>query len=120
MNETSTASNVKSIFYSTGIIWYTLAVIETLLVFRFMLKITAANADTWFTSTIYGLSYPLILPFTAIFGANTISTATVEKTTLLAMIVFWILAAGFSQLVIMNKPVSLREANISLMKQRIL
>lgn len=81
-----------------------------LLVFRFLLKLTEANPSAGFTSFIYQLSKPFVAPFAAVFQRTNIQGSVFEWTTLLAMIVYWIVAVGIIQLFMMSKTVSTSEA----------
>ena len=102
--------STKPLFKGTQIVWYILSVLEVVLVFRFLLKLTEANATAGFTSFIYNLSQPFIAPFAAVFQRTNIQGSVFEWTTLLAMVVYWIVAAGIIRLFLMSKTVSTPEA----------
>lgn len=46
----------KPIFKSTQIVWYLLLILETVLGFRFILKLAGANPAAGFTSFIYNIT----------------------------------------------------------------
>jgi uncharacterized protein YggT (Ycf19 family) len=102
----------KPIFRTSQAVWYILGLIEVLLLFRFALKFLGANAEAGFSSLIYDLSYPLVAPFIAVFNVTKVSeTGTVvEWTTLLALFVYWLIAMGIMQLLMMSRTVSTPEA----------
>jgi YggT family protein len=100
----------QPIFRASQIVWYVLGVIEALLVFRFFLKLLAANPDAGFSSFIYQLSYPLVAPFLAVFNITEVLGSIIEWTTVLALIVYWLFAMGIMQLLMMSKTVSTPEA----------
>lgn len=102
--------STKPLFKGTQIVWYVLSVLEVILLFRFLLKLTEANAGAGFTSFIYGLSQPFIAPFAAVFQRTNIQGSVFEWTTLLAMIVYWVVAVGIIRLFLMSKTVSTPEA----------
>src|SRR5579862_1616229 len=58
----------KTIFRFNKIIWYIFGLVEVLLAFRFVLKALGANSNIGFTSLIYSLTTPLIIPFNGILG----------------------------------------------------
>ena len=107
----------KPLLKGTQIIWYLLTLLEVLLAFRFLLKLTAANAEAGFSSLIYGLSAPFVSPFIAVFSKTYVSESIFEWTTLLAMLVYWIVALGITQLLVMSKTVSTPEAAAKLDQQ---
>ncbi len=103
METQNESPNKKPLYYSTQIVWYTLGVIETLLAFRFVLKIFDANPNAFFVSLIYGISDVLVIPFLGVFGTTEVETGVIEWTTLLAMLVYWIVAFGFIRLIYIGK-----------------
>lgn len=80
------------------IIYYFLGALEILLAFRLFLKITGASLSSGFVGLIYALSGIFVLPFEGIFrrglsqGLET--TSVLEPSTIVAMIVYAILAWG--------------------------
>lgn len=104
------APSTKPLYRSTQVVWYILGVLEILLAFRFVLKLTGANPGAGFTSFIYGLSYPFTLPFSAVFGVSQVSGSVFEWTTLLAMAVYAIVAYGIVKALTMSKAVTTPEA----------
>lgn len=68
-------------------------IVEALLVIRFILKALGANAEAGFAQFIYGITQPLVAPFVGLFGtASAASGAVLEPHTLIAMIVYALLA----------------------------
>src|SRR5262249_4308441 len=81
---------------ASQIVMYLLRVLEVLLALRFFLKLFAANPGAGFTSFVYNISQPLVAPFTGVFGITVVNNppgSIFEWTTLLAMLVYWIIAA---------------------------
>ena len=78
------------------VIWYLLGLIEVFLVLRFVLQLLSANAASSFVSVIYAISGVLVAPFTAIFPA---SPAVFQASTLVAIIVYALLAWGIVKLI---------------------
>lgn len=100
----------KPIFQASQLIWYLLTLIESLLLLRFFLKLLEANPNASFTGLIYGLSAPLIAPFQAVFKSASVSGAIFEWTTLLAILIYWLLTVSVIRLLFIGKTVSTREA----------
>jgi hypothetical protein len=107
----------KPLFKGTQIVWYALSLLEVLLAFRFVLKFLGANAVAGFTSFIYGTTWPFTAPFLAVFPRTVVQGSIFEWTTLLAMLVYWIVAMGIIQLFFISKTVSTPEAAAKLDEQ---
>jgi uncharacterized protein YggT (Ycf19 family) len=100
----------KVIFRTHQVIWYIFGIIELLLAFRMTLKALGANPLSGFTSLIYTLSDPLALPFRGIFGITATPEGNYfEWSTLVAAIVYLIIAYGLVELMRLAKPVSKEE-----------
>lgn len=112
-----TSPKVKPLYRGTQIAWYIFYVIETLLLFRFLLKLLAANPNAGFTDFIYTMSYPFAAPFLFVFRASSVGSGIFEWSTLLAMLVYWVLVWGIIRLIVMGKPVTQTEARVKLEKQ---
>jgi len=96
----SGASSFQTIEY---LIYFLFGILEILLVFRLILKLTGASFSSSFVNLIYGLTAVFILPFEGIFhrgytqGVET--TAVFEPSTLVAIIVYAVLAWGIVKLI---------------------
>jgi len=99
----------KVIFRTYQVIWYIVGLIETLLIFRILLKAFGANPNSGFTQLVYALSNPLALPFRGIFPTPVVSGAVFEWSTIVAGIVYIIVAYGLVQLFQMIKPTNPHE-----------
>lgn len=100
----------KPLYRGTQIVWYLLGFIEALLAFRFLLRLLGANPAAGFSSFIYKLSYPFAAPFINVFRMTQVQGSVFEWTTLLAMLVYWLIAWALIKLLLMSKPVSATEA----------
>ncbi|MGE5543971.1 MAG: YggT family protein [Bacillota bacterium] len=89
-------------------IYWVLALLETLLAFRLLLKLLGANAGSIFVSFIYSVSQAFIMPFMGVFrspSTHGIETQSVlEPATLIAMIVYALIAYGIIKLVEIYRP----------------
>ena len=107
----------KPLYRGTQVIWYILGLVEVLLLFRFFLKLLGANPGAGFTDIIYSVTYIFAAPFLSVFRITYVSGSIFEWTTLLAMLVYWIIALGIIKLFLMGKTVSTPEAAVKLEKQ---
>lgn len=94
------ASNSQKTEY---LIYYFFGALEALLAFRLVLKLMGASMASGFVSFVYSLSGIFIMPFEGIFrrgfaqGVET--TSVLEPATVVALIVYAILAWGIVKLV---------------------
>jgi hypothetical protein len=109
-NEHQAAQTKKAIFHVHQIIWYILGIIEVLLALRFILKLTGANPFSGFVDFIYTASRPLAAPFYGIFNVDVAGQSVFEWTTLIAMLVYALVAWGLVKLILLIRPVSEEEA----------
>ncbi len=106
--------STRPLYRGVQIVWYALSVIEGLLAVRFILKLLQANPGAAFTDFIYSLSGVFTLPFVAVFRNLRVENSVFEWTTLLAMLVYWLIAVAIIKLFIISKPVSPVEADVKL------
>lgn len=85
------------------LIYFLFGALEILLAFRFVLKLLGASLASGFVSSIYDISRIFILPFEGIFRTGTTqgveTTAVFEPATLVAIIVYAVLAWGIVKLI---------------------
>jgi hypothetical protein len=117
MESSYTSTSTKPLYRGTQVVYYILGLVEALLAFRFILKLLGANPSAGFTSFIYGATYPFAAPFLAVFPNNYVSGSVFEWTTLLAMIVYWLVALGIIRFFLMSRTVSTPEAASKLEKE---
>lgn len=115
--DSSISPTTKPLYRGTQVVWYLLGLIEVILAFRFILKLLAANPTAGFSSFIYSISYPFAAPFLNVFRAVKVEGSVFEWTTLLAMLVYWLIAWGIVKLFFMGKSVSTPEAAAKLDKE---
>lgn len=95
----SKATNFQTIEY---LVYFFFGALEVLLAFRLVLKLMGASLASAFVGLIYGLTGIFILPFEGIFrrgftqGIET--TSVLEPSTLVALIVYAVLAWGIVKL----------------------
>lgn len=79
--------------------------LTTLLLFRFVLALLAANPTNGFASFIYGFTNPFTAPFYSLFSYDhpTLGVSTFEGYTLVAIAVYGLLAVGLAKLVTITR-----------------
>lgn len=117
MDSSYTSSTTKPLFRGTQIVWYVLSLLEVLLGFRFVLKLMGANPEAGFSSFVYALTWPFTAPFLAVFPRTVVQGSIFEWTTLLAMLVYWMIALAIVRLFAMSKTVSTPEAAAEMNKK---
>lgn len=94
------ASNSQT---ARNIIYFIFGILEILLGFRFVLKLLGANPASDFVSFIYAVTAPFVAPFTGIFRRGVTegieTTSVLEPATIVAMIVYALVAWGIVKLV---------------------
>lgn len=94
------ASDSQTIEY---LIYFFFGAVEILLAFRFVLKLMGASLSSSFVGFIYGVTGIFILPFEGIFSRGFAqgleTTSVIEPSTVVAVIVYAILAWGIVKLV---------------------
>lgn len=107
MNE-GTVMNTEPSRQATRIVYYILGVLEVLLAFRLIFKLLGANPQSPFVSVIYSVSEAFLIPFNGIFRSAVTkgieAQAVLEPTTIIAMIVYAIIAWGIVKLIEIRKP----------------
>lgn len=111
-------SETTTLYRGTKIVWYVFYFIETLLAFRFVLRLLGANPNAAFSELVYGLSGIFVAPFQFVFGNAAVTAGNIiEWSTLLAMVVYWVLAWAIVKLVLMGRDVNPIEADRALRSQ---
>jgi hypothetical protein len=108
--DANNAPSTKPLYRGTQIVWYILGILEVLLAFRLVLKLLGANSAAGFTKFIYNVTRPFASPFLNVFGVTKVEGSVFEWTTILAMIVYWLIAFAIIKLFVMSKSVSTPEA----------
>ncbi len=101
----------RPLFKLTQFVWFLFYVVEVILLFRFVLKLIAANPAALFTQFVYSLSAPLVAPFAAIVGSPQLEGGIIEWSTLIGLLAYWVLAYVIVQLLLIGRPVTHLEAH---------
>lgn len=99
----------RHIFRAYQVVWYVAGVIEVLLAFRLLLRALGANPASGFSQFIYGVSGPFAIPFVGVVAPTVAGRAVIEWSTLLAMLVYMVVAFGIVKLMQFVKPVEAEE-----------
>lgn len=99
----------KAIFRSWQVIWYVVAVLEVVIAFRVALKAIGANQFSGFVSLIYAVSDPLTIPFRGIIRSSVYGNSIIEWSSIIAALVYLLIAWGIVSLIHMAKPVTPEE-----------
>ena len=110
MDSSYNSSSTKPLYHGTQIVWYIFGLLDILLAFRFVLKLLGANSSAGFTNFIYTTSYPFAAPFLNVFRTTRVEGSVFEWTTILAMLVYTLVAWGIVKIFFMSKTVSTPEA----------
>lgn len=84
------------------IVWWIIGVTEVILLLRIVQAVLGVEGGNFFTAFIYNVGRPLVAPFFTLFdnyGQLTISNARFEYETLVAMVVYYIVAYVIVQLI---------------------
>lgn len=83
-----------------SIIWFITGAVLIVISFRFGLMLLGANADSSFAGFVYGLSFPMVAPFLALFNTQPVYGASViETSTLVAFVVYPLIALGIARII---------------------
>jgi hypothetical protein len=115
--DSSIAPSTRPLYRGTQVVWYILGILEIILAFRFILKLLDANSAAAFTRFVYDLSGVFTAPFESVFRVTQVSGTVFEWTTLLAMVVYYLVALGITSLFVMSRSVSTPEAAVKLRQQ---
>jgi len=85
------------------LVYFVFGILDILLAFRFVFKLLGANPSTGFVDFIYNLSAIFVAPFAGIFNTSLargdVTTSIFEPATLVALIVYAVLAWGIVALI---------------------
>lgn len=84
--------------WSQGI-WLLFGLLEALLAIRFVLRLLGANQQADFARFMYGITTPFLTPFFGLFGTPQYGAAALEMTTIVAMLVYALIAWFLTKLV---------------------
>jgi uncharacterized membrane protein len=86
-------------FRVTQLVYWIFGLIVALVAVRFVLKALGANPSAGFAQFIYGVTAPLVAPFNGLFGNPTSQSSVLELNSLVALIVYVLVAWLLGKLV---------------------
>jgi len=99
-----TTEHTSGVVVAQRIIWFIAGLISTIIALRFIFLLLGANRDAAFTDFIYSLSAPFVAPFVGIFGEPVYGTAVFEISSLLAIVIYLLIAWGIAKLLTISRP----------------
>ena len=81
------------------LVYWVFGLIEGLILIRFILKALGANPSAGFAQFVYGITAPLVAPFYGLFGNPTAQGSVLELHSIVALIVYALLAWLIAKLV---------------------
>lgn len=105
-------------FKATQIIWLLLGLLEAAIALRVVFKLIAVNAANPFAKLLYGVTNLFVGPFKSLVGNPTSSNNVLEITSIIAMLVYLLIAWGIERIVNVifyrpRGPVSVRQTTIA-------
>ena len=85
-------------------VWFIVGVINVLIAIRFILLLLGANQSAGFVDFIYGITGILVAPFVGIFGEPTYGRFMFEWSSVLAIVVYSLIAWGIVKLITLTRP----------------
>lgn len=86
-------------FKATQLIWLAFGLVEALILMRIVLKLIGANPASLFAALIYDVSYIFLFPFEGLVGTPAAGGFALELSSIIAMIVYALLAWGIERIV---------------------
>jgi hypothetical protein len=88
------------------VVWFIAGIILTLLGLRFLFALLGANPDSGIASFIYGVTDPLVAPFFNLFSYDVVTAGAsrVEGFTLVAMLIYALIAWGIAKALTLRRP----------------
>jgi len=81
------------------LVWLLFGILEALIGFRIVLKLIAANPNSWFTSFVYQLTNIFLWPFQNIVTNPSIQNSVIEITSMIAILVYALISWAIVRLI---------------------
>ena len=95
---------IPGVIIAQRVIWFIVGVVNAFLITRFILLLLGANNDAGFVTFVYNITAPFVSPFVGIFGEPTYGQFMIEWSSLLAIIVYSLIAWGLVKLITLSNP----------------
>lgn len=96
--------HMSGIVLAQRILWFIVGLINVIVAIRFVLLLLGANREAGFTDFIYSLSAPFVAPFVGIFGEPTYGRVVFEVSSILAIVIYSLVAWGIVKLLTIARP----------------
>ncbi|HJT56284.1 MAG TPA: hypothetical protein VJ761_07315 [Ktedonobacteraceae bacterium] len=96
VDQNAQRANIR--YWITRIVYYLLAVLEIILALRFFFRLLGASQGSDFVMFLYNLSHVFVGPFNGIFNDQALGHSVFEFSTIVAMIVYALIAWGIVSL----------------------
>jgi len=103
-HDVTRTSQLSGISVAQRIIWFIVGVIDVLIAIRFVLLLLGANQSAGFVDFIYGITGVLVAPFVGIFGEPVYGKFVFEWSSVLAVVVYSLIAWGIVKLITLTRP----------------
>lgn len=105
-------------FKATQMIWLLLGVLEAAIGLRVLFKLIAVNPANSFATLLYNLTGLFVAPFASLTGAPAVGGMVLEISSILAMIVYFLIAWGLERIVYVlfyrpRGPVSISQTTVA-------
>jgi len=100
----SRTSKTSGVVITQRLVWFIVGVIDALIAIRFILLLLGANQSAGFVDFIYSLTAIFVAPFVGIFGQPTYGSFVFEWSSILAIVVYSLIALGIAKLITLTRP----------------
>lgn len=98
----NTATKADDRVVAQRVVWYIAGFIITFLVLRIVLLLLAANQGNFFVDLVYAVGGLFAAPFAGIFGSPTYGEVFFDSASVVAIVVYTLLAWGIAKLFTLN------------------
>ena len=96
--EDKNQSRANARYWITRVTYFVLGVLEVILGLRLLFRLLGANTDNGFITFLYSLSHIFVVGFNGIFNDQALGRSVFEVSTLIAMLVYALIAWGIVSL----------------------
>lgn len=96
--EDKNQSRANARYWITRVTYFVLGVLEVILGLRLLFRLLGANSDNGFITFLYSLSHIFVVGFNGIFNDQALGRSVFEVSTLIAMLVYALIAWGIVSL----------------------
>lgn len=97
-------TQMSGLVVAQRVVWFIVGIINVLIAIRFALLLLGANQSAGFVDFIYGITGVLVAPFTGIFGEPTYGRFMFDWSSVLAVVIYSLLAWGIVKLMTLTRP----------------